>query len=261
MKTRIKKLVAKWNITKKEKMPYKTDLTRRENSAPFKNITEFRSLVMTMRYLGMTIKPEILFVCSYLSTLQVAPTVSDYECALHVMRYLYGCMNECMYVYGIGENPIIRVYADSAYQIHRDLGSHGGTCIFVGGAKCSVFSTSGKIRVSCNSSTDAELIEWEASTFLGDYFHQVLEELGIESTVIYMQDNDSASSLGSEGTQAYDRKRKHLIRCINSIKEYLDESGATVEPILTSLMVADILTKNLEGKLWVFHKKTLYGWY
>jgi hypothetical protein len=262
MKTRIDKIVKKWNITKTKKLPYRSNLCQAvDETEPCSDVTDYRSLVMTCRYIAMTCKPEILFVCSYLSTFQSEPTVRNYSDALHMLEYLNGVSDERMYIYGIGENPTVRVYADSAFQIHKDNGSHGGLDVFVGRARCTLYSASNKIRCQCNDSTEAEIVEWHDATFIGDYFSQVLDDLGIDHTVVYMQDNESAISLGVSGTIAYDSKRKHIIKCINSIKAYLDESGATVESVISQLMYADGRTKNLEGDHFMRHKKVTYGWY
>ena len=266
MTKRIMKFCEKWKVDKSVPYPYKGDLLNKEkktNSSPLLDkagVTAYRSLVMSMRYLGMTVKPEILWLCSYLSTKQCSPTQVDYDAGIHCMRYLYGVKDEMMRLGPIGVSPIIRVYADSSHQIYSDLTGHGGTVIYVGMSSCPVFFCSGKIKVHCKSSTDAEIIEFEKSTYLGNYFHIVLKDMGIESTIVYMQDNDSALAWGDNGNHDWDSKRKHILSAIMSVNLYLSESPeASTMACITEYMLADIMTKPLTGVTWKFQKAFLYG--
>ena len=110
MSKRILKLAAKYNVTKSKEYPLPTNVFDWNIlSVPYTNI------VMSIRYIAQCVKPEALFSVSYLSTKQCNPTQRDYDCAIHILRYLYGTHDECMWLYGIGiENPIIRVYADAS---------------------------------------------------------------------------------------------------------------------------------------------------
>ena len=98
----------------------------------------------------MCVKPEALFSVSYLSTKQCNPSQRDFDCAIHILQYLYRTHDECMWLYGIGiGDPIIRVYADASHRLYEDLLCHGSSCVFIGSAGCTVFNTSNKISVHC----------------------------------------------------------------------------------------------------------------
>jgi Reverse transcriptase (RNA-dependent DNA polymerase) len=265
MPNRIAKLCDKYNIVNCSKYPHNIDTILEPDVDTIErhvDIKEYRSIVMSVRYIAMTVKPELLCTASVLACRQNNPSVIDYANAIKMLEYLLGAKDECLILKGIGKDPIIRVYSDAAHRLHCDakLSSHGGTAVFVGGSNCAIFCTSGKINVICKSSTDPELIELEAGTYLGDYVQQVLEGLGIKSTIVYMEDNDSANILSqSGGNISYDKKRRHIIGCMLSIRASLEETKATIEPILTKLQHADILTKPLIGILWYVHKHALQG--
>jgi hypothetical protein len=262
MSDRINKLCDKNNIKKSSKYPVNinTILCRDKDIPLHDNIKEYRSLVMSVRYIAMLVKPELLCVASLLACKQNAPSVYDYDNALQMLEYLLGVKDEYMILKGIGKGIIIiRVYTDAAFRVHIDNASHGGTAVFIGGSNCAVFCTSGKINIQCRSSTDAELVELECGTYLGDYYQQVLTELGYECHIIYMQDNDSCSTLVEQECHDYDRKRKAIVSCINSIYSNVTDTDAEVMAVLTILQHADILSKPMVGKLWGTHKGVLRG--
>jgi len=70
-----------------------------------------------------------------------------------------------------------------------------GISVFIGESGASLYNSSKKISVYCKSTTDSELIALEKSTYLGDYYNQVLVELGYKPSDIYRQDNDQAIML------------------------------------------------------------------
>jgi hypothetical protein len=223
-------------------------------------ITTFRSVVMTMNYITI-VQPRIKYCVTWLATRQSAPSVSDWEKALHLVTYLYGVRNECVVIGAMEANPTITVYTDAAFDVHRDSKSHSGIAIFISGSRCAVYCTSNKQHCLARSSCDSEIITLESGTFLGTYWRDVLQEFGLEVEVIYMEDNQSCIALVSTGSQAYDRKERHVIRRINYMYEYfmLPSNKSTVVFCPTLAMIADILTKPLAADLYMFFSRFLMG--
>ena len=96
MSKRILKLAAKYNITKSKEYPLPSNVFDWYIlSVPYNDITDYRSFVMSIRYIAQCVKPEALFSVSYLSTKQCNPTQRDNDCAIHILQYLYGTHDEC----------------------------------------------------------------------------------------------------------------------------------------------------------------------
>jgi len=129
MSKRILKLAAKYNISKPKEYPLPSNVFDWNiPSVPYKDITDYRSLVMSIRYIAQCVKPEALFSVSYLSIKQCNPSQRDFDCAIHILQYLYRTHDECMWLYGIGiGDPIIRVYADASHRSYEDLLCHGSS--------------------------------------------------------------------------------------------------------------------------------------
>jgi hypothetical protein len=218
-------------------------------------------MVMSARYLAMVIAPEALFTASFLACFQTNPTEKNVADARFLLGYLKFIRDERIIVSALGRDATIRMLADAANHIHRDFKAHGGMSALIGACRCSITEQSAKIKCNAKDSTDAELLQFELATYLGDYLRQVLLEIGIDCEVVYYQDNESALALASSGTVAYDRKRKYMITCINGIHEYLADPSnrARAVSLATGDMVSDILTKDLMGHTFRKHKATLKG--
>jgi len=261
---RIEKLCKQFNIDTPEKCPVRASLMDEDDSELLdKNgITDYRSLVMSMRYIAMTSMPECLFICSFLATVQTRATTKYLNDAYHVLHYMFGRQEHATFIYGIGSTtPIIRVYADASFAIHTGSKSHGGIAIFIGGSRCAVYNASSKISAMVKSSTDAEIMQMEASTYLGDYYKMVLEEIGYHPTITYMQDNEGAVTLVTKECRAFDKKRRWVINAINSIYAHITESDSNVMSCLSELMHGDIHTKPMVGILFEYHRRIIRGDY
>lgn len=161
--------------------------------------------------------------------------------------------SECIVIGTMETNLTVIVYTDAAFDVHRDSKRHSGIAIFI--------STSTKQHCLARSSCDSEIIALESGTFLGKYWRDALHEIGIMADVIYMEDNESCITLVSNGTQAYDRKERHVICRINYMYEYfmLPPNKSTIVFCPTLAMIADILTKPLAVDLYMFFSRFLMG--
>jgi hypothetical protein len=223
-------------------------------------ITRYRSVVMTIHYITI-VQPSLKYFVTWLATRQSAPSVSDWEKALHLVVFLYGVRKECVVIGAMEASPTITIYTDAAFDVHRDSKSHSGIAVFISGARSAVYCSSTKQHCMARSSCDSEIITLESGTFLGTYFRDVLDEIGIKSVVVYMEDNQSCIALVLSGTQAYDRKERHVIRRINYMHEYfaLPSNRSSLVFCPTLAMIADILTKPLAVDLYMFFSRFLMG--
>ena len=138
--------------------------------------------------------------------------------------------------------------------MHDDYRSHTGTVIQIG--KATIYASSKKQRINTKSSTEAELVG------LSDYIGQViwcksfLEHQGrrSSSTVVFSkpavvyQDNTSTIRLVKNGTSTSDKTRHIGIRYF-FVKDRVEKKDIEIKYKRTEEMIADLLTKPLQGKL------------
>jgi len=227
------------------------------------NETEFRSLVMSLRWIASLVCPETLFHISYLATKQSKPTKIDFKAGLRVLQYINNVKDVPFIISDIGdETPtIINVYTDASRNIHLDGKSHSGCIVFVGNNRSAVCNFSNKQHCMSNSSCDAELIAWSDKMYIGQFYSEALKIFNISSRVIYHQDNQGARDLVTTGTNNLAGKGKYIVSRINTLKEYFDneENNSCHVQCSTIEMKADMDTKPLYGTVFETQRNDAKG--
>ena len=135
--------------------------------------------------------------------------------------------------------------------------SHSGQCITLG---------LGGILIKCNkeklvtrSSTEAELVCLSDGVALASHCNEFLKYQGVSFTPELMQDNMSAIKLAEKGRSTSDRARHIKIRRY-FVNQFLENGEMKIKYCPTDEMVADILTKPLQGKKFIALAMKLLGY-
>ena len=134
----------------------------------------------------------------------------------------------------------------SSYAVHGNMRNHTGGLVSFGIGAAHTRSTTSKINVK--SATESELVS--ASEYLPYtlWFKHFMEEKGckIENNVLY-QDNKSAILMEINGRiSCVGNSRQIHIRYF-WMKDRVDSKEVKVEYLPTHIMLADYLTKSLQG--------------
>ena len=151
------------------------------------------------------------------------------------------------------------VYVDAAFALHDDGKSHTGMVIKLG--EGSVWVKSSKQRIVTKDSTEAEFVG--LSDRLNDAL-QCAEFLAAQGygdipAPVMMQDNMSTISLVTKGGGKY--RSRHLRVRVHLLKEKHDAGEIRVIYMPTKKMLADVLTKPLQGALFRMFTGELMGYY
>ena len=120
-------------------------------------------------------------------------------------------------------------------------------------AKCS------KQRIGTRSSTEAELVTLSDAVSLAAYSMNFLKGHGYDVSSTLMQDNTSTIRLAENGKSNSDRTR-HIGARYFFVKRYLEDGSMKMEHCPTKEMVADLLTKPLQGDLFRTLRDMLLGY-
>jgi hypothetical protein len=144
-------------------------------------------------------------------------------------------------------DPIqLTVYIDAAFGVHRDMKSHTGVAATAG--RGVVHAKSVKQRLNAKSSCEAELIgvaDGIATVLWLQYFLQ--EQGHAVGPIRLLQDNQSTIQLirnGQSGSEA----TRHIKLKYYYITDLLSRGEVNVEYCETGGMLADVLTKPLQGE-------------
>jgi hypothetical protein len=149
------------------------------------------------------------------------------------------------------------MFADSSFGVHPDAKSHTGIFLSLGIGP--ILCKSVKQRIVTKSSTEAELVALSDATSLAMFQMLFMQSLGFEfQPVIMHQDNMSTINMAKNGCSTSDRTKHIKIRFF-FIKQFLDSGEFEIEHCPTDLMLADLLTKPLQGQKFLAMRDKLLG--
>ena len=234
--------------------PGKNDMFNGGNDFVSKEMNlELMSVVMTIAYLAMRTRPDLLTCVSYLTTriyhhdpVDIAKIKTLIGYIIHTKDKVLTLASDEIKIYG---------FSDASYQNHPDGASQMGwtTCLGynteTGVITGLVGATSKKNKKVVHSSAESELMAQAELLKSITQLKYRLEELGFpeQREITMFQDNKSAIVMGEQGHGGKNSKHIHMKEF--AVKEFCDAGIVNLEYLMTNAMVADILTKPLIAAL------------
>jgi len=215
----------------------------------------FHAIVAKLLYLATRVRPETLTTVVYLCTRVKEPTTVDQAKLTRLLQYVYHTGDTGITISGEGID-VVTGMIDASFAQHKDGKSQSGMAIMLG--KSCVWVKSSKQKIVSKDSTEAELVALSDMMRYVDQCNSFMVAQGmIMKTPELCQDNMSTISLVTKGGGAY-RNKYMRVRQAN-VKERVDRGDFTVRYIPTDSMVADILTKAVQGAVFVRLRDMVQG--
>jgi hypothetical protein len=218
---------------------------------------KFHSFVAKLLYLSKRFRVDILQSVIFLTTRVQESTEEDMKKLKRIIKYLNYSKDLTMSLGVKGFSIMIKSYIDASFGIHVDGKSHTGVIITLGYGV--IYADSSKQKIVSKSSTEAELIGLTDGASIVIWCRNYLIEQGYQQlpAIIY-QDNTSAITLCLKGKSDSKRTRHVAIRYF-FIKNYIERSELIIQYLPTKLMIADLLTKPLQGSLFITLRELIFG--
>jgi hypothetical protein len=232
-----------------------------EDSPLLSNIDReaFHRKVAQCLYAVTRTRPDASLPVIFLTTRVLNPTIQDQSKLNRVLKYFNGTKELGIFL-GLSTENDLRVicYADASHGTHYNGKSHTGIVISHG--RGSILAKSMKQKIVCRSSTESELVALSDATSLAAYELQFMESLGlgIKKAHLY-QDNTSTIRIAMNGKSCSDRT-KHIKLRYFFVKQYIESGEFEVTHCPTSMMIADLLTKPIQGKQFKILRDKLLGY-
>ena len=252
-------VIKSYEVVKKSNTPAAADLFDiHDKSAKLDRANKeiFHSRVAKLLYLAKRARPDTLLAVSFLTTRVQDPREEDMAKLDRVLSYILET-RDMVLTLGITGMIQLQSYIDASFAPHLDGKSHTGAMWSLGiGA---FYAASCKQKLVTKSSWEAELVAFsdQMSEVLG--VQQFLLELGFEVTPIIHQDNTSTILSSAKGAGASNRTRHVNIRYF-WVTQFIEDGTVKVEYTPTANMIADILTKPLQGILFRTLRDMLLGY-
>jgi histone deacetylase 1/2 len=247
----IKDMISDYNVSKAATTPANGNIFEDIMPKPLdeENQKLVHSMTARLLYIGTRVRPEILLLVNYLSTRVNRYTEGDMSKVNRCMQYL-NKEPELGLTLSTGADLDIHLFADASYGVHADGKSHSASVLKVGNS--TILASSTKQKLVTKSTTEAELVCASDMLSLGLWQRDFLEEQGHGLVnLILHQDNTSTIKMLEIGKSRSNRTRHINVRYF-FMKERIDNKEIQIVHTGTEDMIADILTKPLQGKL--FHR-------
>jgi hypothetical protein len=250
MKGYIDELLKQHEVKGSAATPAAADLFEVSDDAPALDASgarHFHSTVAQLQYLAKRLYAALSPALAFLATRVQAPTVQDQRKLERVLRFV-NSHRDVMLVLRFTEDMQVELYIDAAFAVHKDMRSHTGSAMRIGTGGMFAWR-SVKQKLTTKSSTEAELVGASDEAGDGIETREFLQAQGHpQKPVIIYQDNQSALALFKRGRGSANRTRHINIRYF-WLKDRAELKEVRFKYLATESMVADVLTKPLQGGL------------
>ena len=221
---------------------------------------KFHRTVAQLLFLTTRVRPDIMLAVIFLTSRVREPTTQDLKKLVRILCYLNGT-KELGLVLGGDINNEIKLfgYADAAFACHpENMRSHTGLLLSVGRG-CVIIKSRSQKSVT-TSSAESELVALSDLTSMTIHSLNFLKSLNVNlQQAEIFQDNKSTISMANNGKSNSDRT-KHIKIKYFFIKQYIDSKEVKVTYCPTLNMIADILTKPIQGSQFYYLRDILLGY-
>jgi hypothetical protein len=202
-------------------------------------------------------RPDISPTTTVLCTRVKEPNESDWKKLIRLLKYVNGSRDDVLTL-SADDLHVLKWYVDASFAVHPDFKSHTGACFTYGGG--SPITVSKKQKLNTKSSTESELVGVDDAATMILWTKLFLEAQGykINKNVVY-QDNKSAILLEKNGKRSSSKRTRHLNIRYFFVTDQIEKGNMCIEYCPTGEMVADFMTKPLQGKLFAKMKKLIMG--
>jgi hypothetical protein len=249
MKAYVEDLLREYRVTGVAASPAKANLFDIDGPSKLLGTRErevFHSTVAKLLYLAKRIRVDILLAVAFLTTRVQFATEQDREKLTRVLKYLNANTDEVLVISPRDGLQVVG-YVDASFCTHSmDAKGHTGLVVCVGGVP--VLFQSSKQKIVTKDSTESELVGVSDKHLSIIQCYDFMCGQGYdEPTPAVLQDNTSTISLITKGAGQYRNKYMRVRQA--TVKQTVDDGDLDVMYVPTGKMLADLLSKPLQGEL------------
>ena len=217
----------------------------------------FHSRAAKLLYLALRCRPDILPSVSFLTGRVTSPSEEDWRKLDRLLMYL-NSTRELGIVLRAENGLQVIAHVDASFAVHESMKSHTGSFITLGTGP--INASSKKQSLVTRSSTEAELVGLSDSLPQIIWTREFLIAQGYKAAAaIVYQDNVSTIALTKKG-RSTSAKTRHVAIKYFFVKDREDAGEVVVQYMATDKIIADGLTKPLQGDAFRRSRDRLMGY-
>jgi hypothetical protein len=210
-----------------------------------KQSTAFHNIVAKALYMVKRARPDASVAIAFLTTRVRSPDIDDWRKLGHLIEYLRSTV-DLQLILGSNKTGVLQWYVDASFAVHTNMRGHTGSGLTMGRGFPIVAST--KQKLNTRSSTESELVgvdDMMPSILWTRYFLNA-QGFNVKDNILF-QDNKSTILLARNGKASSSRRTKHINVRYFFVTDRISKGELRVEWCPTKDMVADFMTKPLQG--------------
>jgi hypothetical protein len=230
-------------------------LKKFDGQATASDIKHYQSLIGSLLYLQIGMRPDISFAVSRLAQYAANPSSQHLRLAQYVLSYLVGTVDTCL-VYDGASGDGLHGYSDSSLGDQADdrHSTSGYVFLLANGA---ISWSLRKQKTVAQNTTEAEYMAMTDVANQTAWYESFLTELGyeVDDPIPLHGDNKGAIDLALNPVTG--RRSKHIAIRHHVIREYIEKGTISLICTPTAEMVADGFTKSLPRALLLQHNNDM----
>jgi len=217
----------------------------------------FHTIICKAQYLAKRTRPDILPAVHFLSRRVNQLTDDDKQKMMKVAEYLVSTKHQGLRLSATA-NLRVTVYIDASYATHNDRKSHTGVCVTLGCGM--VYCSSKRQKINTKSACEAELVGLSDGLGIPIQLQNFLLSVGYKlPPILVMQDNTSTIQLAKNG-RSYSDTTRHVETRYFWMHDRIKRGQIELKHTVTLAMIADVLTKPVQGLLFFDLRNRLLGY-
>ena len=212
----------------------------------------FHTVVAKGIFIAKRSRPDIAPTVAVLSGRVRDPNLDDWKKLGRLCGYLKRTLSDHLVLRVDGDLNFADWFVDASFAVHEDFKSHTGGLMMLSQDGGAIISSSIKQQLNTRSSTEAELVAVDDMAAKIVWVKNFLKSQGMEINCRLHQDNQSAILLEEKGMSSAGKRSRHINVRYFFIKDLVEKGMVEINYCPTEKMIADYMTKPLQGSL--FHR-------
>ncbi len=217
----------------------------------------FHNIMAKGIYVTKRARPDISLSIAFLTTRVKGPDINDWHKLCHLVKYLRST-HELPLILMANGTGVLSWYVDASYAVHPDMRGHTGGAMTMGTGFPLGKST--KYKLNTRSSTEIEIVAVDnlIPQILWARLFMKAQGFVVSNDILY-QDNNSAMLLETNGQASSSKHTRHIKIQYYYVADQVTKGDLRVVWCPMDEMIADFLTKPLQGKAYIKFQDLLMG--